>query len=280
MKNLKSILFSLLAIMAVAVSLTSCEQNAIVEEDLEGLRLSSLLAEYPEEITIDNWEEFVYAPNEVIDYYQRKETSMINSTIESGEIQPEILSRTQYGSFEVGFIKAFNSSSDWSCLGGAKAKRSNCTSTSFGSSCWQLSGVDHDINYLTSCLSGVICMSYQTTWLNGVDEIDLDLIQRHILGLEVFTDARQYIAADINGNGVISGADLVQLRRLIIGIHASIPNRENIVFLPDVDYDYFNENLSDVIYILPSFTDIPNCLLNLENRYAIKIGDVNGTFNF
>jgi len=40
MKNLKSILFSLLAMMAVSVFMTSCEQNVIVEEDLEGLLIS------------------------------------------------------------------------------------------------------------------------------------------------------------------------------------------------------------------------------------------------
>ena len=56
MKNLKvkSIFFSLLAIMAVAVFMTSCEQESVVEDDVEGWRLASLVAESPEENPLSN----------------------------------------------------------------------------------------------------------------------------------------------------------------------------------------------------------------------------------
>jgi len=52
--KVKSILFSLLAMMAVAVFMTSCERQSIVEDDIDGWRLASLVAESPEENPLSN----------------------------------------------------------------------------------------------------------------------------------------------------------------------------------------------------------------------------------
>jgi len=263
--------------MAVAVFLTSCEQESIAEEDLEGLRLSSLLADYPEEITIDNWEEFVYVPQQVIDYHQKKELSTIASpSIQSQELQSSIESRTPCGpNGDCGFVKAYNTNIGWDCLGDVFVQGGGCSDESF-KNCWNTSGVTHDNNYIV-CPGGAICMSYSTTWINGVSTLDLVFIQRHLLGLQPFTDVRQYVAADIDGDGDIGITDLILLRKLIIGTYTSIPGRKNIVFLPEIEYNEASQNLDPDHFM--ELSDYPDCN-TYENRYAIKIGDVNGTFSF
>ena len=48
-------------------------------------------------------------------------------------------------------------------------------------------------------------------------------IQRHILGLRRFEEPCRLDAADVNRDDRITGADLVELRKLILGIYTSWP---------------------------------------------------------
>jgi hypothetical protein len=57
--------------------------------------------------------------------------------------------------------------------------------------------------------------------MNGVSTKDLLDIQRHLLGLSEFTDPYQLIAADVNNSGSVTAKDLVELRKLILGIYDS-----------------------------------------------------------
>ena len=66
--------------------------------------------------------------------------------------------------------------------------------------------------------------------LAGVSTLDLIAIQRHILGIEPLVDPLQQIAADINDDKVINGIDLVELRKLILGIYESLPENESYRF--------------------------------------------------
>lgn len=59
--------------------------------------------------------------------------------------------------------------------------------------------------------------------LNGISTLDLALISKHILGLEVFKCPWQLLAADINCNGSISTFDVVTGRKLILGILDTLP---------------------------------------------------------
>ena len=56
--------------------------------------------------------------------------------------------------------------------------------------------------------------------LNGVSTFDMILISRHILGVEPLDSPYKRIAADTNGSGNISALDLIQLRRMILGIES------------------------------------------------------------
>lgn len=57
----------------------------------------------------------------------------------------------------------------------------------------------------------------------GIGLRDIVDIQRHILGLKRFEEPCRLEAADVNQDGRINGADLVELRKLILGIYTSWP---------------------------------------------------------
>lgn len=105
--------------------------------------------------------------------------------------------------------------------------------------------------------------------LRGVTTFDIITIQKHILGLEVLASNAQLIAADVNNSETITGADIIEIRKVILG-----------------HKDYFTNNNSWVVY--PSSTDIEALVnpydyptvLNISNAVdfdwkSIKVADVN-----
>jgi len=106
--------------------------------------------------------------------------------------------------------------------------------------------------------------------LRGVTTADLIHIQRHILGLAQFESPYQLIAADADKSESISAIDLIQLRKLILGIHTELPNNTSYRFAST------NQELS---IDNPWSFDEDNLVLNAEddqntNFNAIKVGDV------
>lgn len=63
--------------------------------------------------------------------------------------------------------------------------------------------------------------------LNSVSTLDIIKINRHILGLEDFNNPFQKIAADVNHDSIISLADLVEIRNLILGNSISFSGIKN-----------------------------------------------------
>ncbi|MFZ4545026.1 MAG: dockerin type I domain-containing protein, partial [Saprospiraceae bacterium] len=60
--------------------------------------------------------------------------------------------------------------------------------------------------------------------LNGVSTFDLVLISKHILGTQMINDVYGKQAADINNNGKITTSDIVELRKMILGLQANFNN--------------------------------------------------------
>jgi len=110
-------------------------------------------------------------------------------------------------------------------------------------------------------------------YLNGVSTLDLVIIQRHILNIEELDSPYKMIAADINGDKEINGIDLVELRKLILGIYSELPQNDSWRFL--------NESTPmDNVYPWPldeirTLLNVDNNMFN-ENFIGVKIGDVNG----
>lgn len=59
--------------------------------------------------------------------------------------------------------------------------------------------------------------------LLGISTIDLVDIMRHILGLKRLEEPCRLSAADVNRDGRINGQDLVELRKLVLGIYTAWP---------------------------------------------------------
>ncbi len=110
--------------------------------------------------------------------------------------------------------------------------------------------------------------------LNGVSTFDLVLINRHILGVELFNKPWKYLAADANNSGTISTFDIIELRKLILGVYDTLPHSTAWkFFMADCALDTlnpFNSACPGSIVFVPEFP--PNQYL----FYGIKTGDVNG----
>lgn len=120
---------------------------------------------------------------------------------------------------------------------------------------------------------------YNDNWLNGVSTLDLALITRHILGLDTFTTPYQYIAADANRSGTVTTFDVVQLRKIILGIFDTMPGNTSWRFIPAA-YTFpdpskpFSHVFPEIIALDPAAGDSTG-----HNFIGIKIGDVNGSVN-
>ncbi len=106
----------------------------------------------------------------------------------------------------------------------------------FGTLSHQVSTVESDIdgNYafvnLPSNKDYILSASKRDDYLNGVSTLDLVMIQRHILNSDRFENPYDYLAADINNDQKISVIDLIELRKLILGIYDALPNNDSWKF--------------------------------------------------
>ena len=109
--------------------------------------------------------------------------------------------------------------------------------------------------------------------LEGISTLDLVIIQRHILGVEELDSPYKIIAADINANNVVDGVDLVELRKLILGVYSEFPQNDSWRF---IDKDYvFNNAESPLDEDFSEEYQIVNLGQNMTIDFvAIKVGDV------
>ena len=112
---------------------------------------------------------------------------------------------------------------------------------------------------------------------NGVSTLDLVLIQRHLLGVTLLDSPYKLIAADINNNETISAVDLLQLRKLILGLYPEdhLPNNTSWRYL-DYSYEFVEPShpfpFNEIIHV----NDLSHAMYN-QNFLGVKVGDVNGT---
>ncbi len=112
---------------------------------------------------------------------------------------------------------------------------------------------------------------------NGVSTLDLVQIQKHLLGIQKLDSPYKMIAADANNSKSITAIDLIELRKLILGIYTELPNNTSWRF---VDKNYtFPDPYNPWDQVWPeSVTLSPLSLgMNEADFYGIKIGDVNNT---
>jgi hypothetical protein len=258
---------NLVKIVAILGMLTfaSCQKEKM------DLHEESSFQSYPDEITLDNWEQFVHAPQSVIDYHTKKEIKLNNRVKNSNRnLGNETRSLTK-GIF--GHVIAHDGT--WNDISGVVVTYGMASGTTNQNGIYLITN--------TSAINN-ICMSYSTNVRNGVSTLDLILIQRHILHIVPFTEARQFIAADVNGDGSINASDLIDLRKVILGKLSIFPSGNNVLFITNTQYAFAHNNLTAngtiIQPILQILSNFPNCVSGENDRTMIKVGDVNGSFVF
>lgn len=96
--------------------------------------------------------------------------------------------------------------------------------------------------------------------LLGFSTFDLILISKHILGITPLTEPWQLIAADMNCSGAVTTSDIVDGRKLILGINNSFPGCGGASWRFVADPDESPANGSCV------------------NFRGVKLGDLNGNY--
>lgn len=112
----------------------------------------------------------------------------------------------------------------------------------------------------------------------GVSTLDLVMIQKHLLGKDKLNSPYKIIAADANKSGHLTALDLLEIRKLILGINTRFPNNTSWRFV-DRDYSFadpynpFEQPFPESIWV-----DSVTGGVDTANFVGIKIGDVNGSF--
>lgn len=112
-----------------------------------------------------------------------------------------------------------------------------------------------------------------TGWLDGVSTLDLLAIQRHLLGKAPFDSPYQFIAADANNSRTVTAIDLLDLRKLLLGIYDALPNNLSWRYglssaPPDISSPW---DMKEVLALPAIRKDVSDACFT-----GIKIGDVNG----
>ncbi len=111
-------------------------------------------------------------------------------------------------------------------------------------------------------------------YMNGVSTLDLVLIQKHVIGLQNLDSPYKVIAADINSDQRITAIDLLELRKLILGIYAELPANDSWRFVAATQT--FDEVLNP--FPFAEVLNVRNAAGQLRDNdfIAVKIGDVSG----
>ena len=109
----------------------------------------------------------------------------------------------------------------------------------------------------------------------GISTADIVLIRRHIMGLATFIDPYQLLAADANGSGTVTTADISSLRKLILAITNALPAGMWQVF--PSDYLFQNPMLP---WNPPNYRQYYSVAGSYSGQHfvAIKVGDVDGSW--
>jgi photosystem II stability/assembly factor-like uncharacterized protein len=134
------------------------------------------------------------------------------------------------------------------------------------------------LNNIPACDSVWIKPQSDFDPLQGVSTYDLVLISKHILNIEPLTSPYSIIAADGNNSGTITTFDIVEIRKLILGIYNELPSNYSWRFIPKTytfqnPSDPFSEAFPQEIRMATLDQDIANA-----DFWSVKIGDVNGMY--
>ena len=112
--------------------------------------------------------------------------------------------------------------------------------------------------------------------LNGVTTRDMIAMQRHLIGIKALTNPYDLIAADINSSRSVTVADIIALRRLILGLDQRFIANTSWRFV-DADYTFPNTGnpWAPAFPEIRNYNDLGGKVAN-SHFVGVKIGDLNG----
>ncbi|MBN8683229.1 MAG: T9SS type A sorting domain-containing protein [Chitinophagales bacterium] len=144
--------------------------------------------------------------------------------------------------------------------------------------------VNLSFNALTTVQEVTLTPVDSSYYLNGVSTADLLLISRYILGIDTINNPYSLIAADANKSGTITTADIIDLRRLILGVYSRLPLNSSWRFVmknhvfPNPG-NPFIQAFPESYYSNKPIQDLYFAPVGTPEMIAIKIGDMNGNAN-
>ena len=111
--------------------------------------------------------------------------------------------------------------------------------------------------------------------INGITTLDIVKIQKHLLGIEPFTSPYQHLAADVNDSDDVTGADLIQIRRLILGKYDEFPSSPSWRFFLN-NGGFIDDNYPWANTLEESFEGIVTSNM-MADFTGVKMGDVNSS---
>lgn len=112
---------------------------------------------------------------------------------------------------------------------------------------------------------------------NGLSIMDLILLNKHILGMELLTNPYQLLAGDTNDSGSITVIDMIAIQRLILGIATDLPANTSWRFLP-ADHMFAeptNPWLTPIAEVV-EINALPGEGIEHIDFTSLKVGDVSG----
>lgn len=105
----------------------------------------------------------------------------------------------------------------------------------------------------------------------GLSSIDLVIMQRHLLGIETFSNPFMRVAADINRDGFVDLMDFIQLRALILARREMYPTGSPWRFVTS-DWDGTGDPIEEII-----LSELAACSFN-HDFVGLRLGDLNDSF--
>jgi len=118
--------------------------------------------------------------------------------------------------------------------------------------------------------------SKEDDYLSGLSTLDLVKIQRHILELDAFDDPYKILAADASGDSEVSVSDVVQFRKIVLGVEEGLSDMPAWVFV-DSDQSFLDET-SPWPYIQSIEIQSMSQEMSEQNFIGVKLGDVNESY--
>ena len=121
-----------------------------------------------------------------------------------------------------------------------------------------------------------VSVSKEGNAIDGVNTLDIVKIQRHILGVESFDSPYQTLAADANDDERVTAADLLALRKLVLGVYTELPDNKVWRFVNASDV---NMDVNDPWPYTEEMAVTAGAYVTDGDFVGIKVGDVDHTMD-